>query len=340
MDEFSFIEYLKKKIPKSGRVPVGIGDDAAVLSVSKGKQLVVSTDVIVENVDFVLCHPRESGDPGSGFPTKAFGNDNLLGVLSPERVGRKALAINLSDLAAMGAKPTAFVITIGKPRCISAAWLKRFYKGLLTLAKQYDVACIGGDFSRSREFFASVTILGEASPGKIIKRSGAKAGDWIAVTGVLGGSILRHHHDFTPRVSEGFFLAQYIKPTSMIDVSDGLVQDLSHILKDSRVGAVLDLEKIPVSPDACRDRSGNKKQTCPFEVALIRALSDGEDFELLFTVPPWKKMILEKSWKKHFPRVLLTWIGKIEGKRPVVCWLHNGKAVAAPKLVQNGFSHF
>jgi len=340
MNEFSFIEYLKKKAPSDGHVLLGIGDDAAVLEIAKGKHLVVSTDVIVENVDFILGHPRRGGDPGSGFPIKALGNDKLSGVLSPEKIGRKALAVNLSDIAAMGAKPTAFVISIGKPKYISTAWLKRFYKGVLRLAKQYDVACIGGDFSRSKEFFASVTILGEVSPNQAVTRAGAAAGDWIAVTGSLGGSRLRKHYDFTPRVKEGLFLIKHITPTAMIDISDGLVQDLSHILKASKVGACLELDKIPVSADAYRDRSGNTKQTCPFGVALERALSDGEDFELLFTVPPWQKMLLEKSWKKHFSKVPLTWIGKIEGKKPVVRWRCRGKIVAAPKLSQKGFSHF
>ncbi|MEI7751379.1 MAG: thiamine-phosphate kinase [Candidatus Omnitrophota bacterium] len=337
MNEFSFIEYLRKKIPKSGRVSAGIGDDAAVLNVSKGKQLVVSTDVIVENVDFVLCHPREGGDPVRGFPTcprQAFGNDNLLGVLSPEKIGRKALAVNLSDIAAMGATPTAFVISVGKPPYVSPPWLKRFYKGLLALAKQYNVTCIGGDFSRSKEFFASVTILGEVAPDQVVTRSGATAGDWIAVTGRLGGSLLRHHHDFTPRVREGLFLVKHVTPTAMIDISDGLVQDLSHILKASKVGAALDLDKIPVSSDAKKLAKGS---CCK---ALERALADGEDFELLFTVPPWHKMMLEKSWKKSFPRVPLTWIGKIEGKKPVIRWTSMGKSIAAPKLTRKGFSHF
>ncbi|MFA7255427.1 MAG: thiamine-phosphate kinase [Candidatus Omnitrophota bacterium] len=310
MNEFSFIDYLKEEIPRSGRISVGIGDDAAVLNFDEGKKLIVSTDVIVENVDFRIKE------------------------LSPERIGRKALAINLSDLAAMGAKPKAFVIAIGKPPYISAAWLKRFYKGVLRLAKQYDVDCVGGDFSAAKEFFASVTILGEASPHHFVTRTKAMAGDWIAVTGSLGGSRLRKHCDFTPRVQEALFLAHHITPTAMIDISDGLVQDLSHILKASKVGAALDLDKIPVSLDAKRMAKGNNLK------ALARALSDGEDFELLFTVPPWQKMMLEKSWQKHFPRVPLTWIGKVEGKKPVVRWLRKGKAAAAPKLSQKGFSHF
>lgn len=310
MSEFSFIEYLKKEIPMTGRVCIGIGDDAAVLNLDKGKKLVVSTDVIVENVDFRIKE------------------------LTPEKIGRKVLAINLSDLAAMGAKPIAFVIAIGKPKYISEIWLKRFYNGLLRIAKQYQVACIGGDSSGSKEFFASVTILGEASPDRFVTRFGAKQGDWITVTGALGGSILKHHYDFKPRVHEGLFLEKHIQPTSMIDVSDGLVQDLAHILRASRVGAILDLDKIPVSRDAIRINHGNE------EKALVNALSDGEDFELLFTVSPRKKRALEKTWKKKFPQVPLKWIGKIEGKNPRISWRLNGKKVAPPKLARKGFLHF
>lgn len=310
MNEFAFIEYLRRKIPVSGRVRIGIGDDAAVLDVGKGRRLVVSTDVIVENVDFKLKS------------------------LSPEKIGRKALAVNLSDIAAMGASPTAFVISVGKPTRISTTWLKRFYNGLLALAKQYDVPCVGGDFSRSEEFFASVTIFGEVSPHHLVKRSGATPGDWIAVTGALGGSLLHHHHDFTPRVREGIFIAGHITPTAMIDISDGLIQDLVHILKASKVGAVLDLDQIPVSHDAKKMGSGNKAK------ALLRALSDGEDFELLFTVPPWQKMMLEKSWAKQFPKVPLTWIGKIEGRALRISWRRSGKKVPPPILSREGFSHF
>lgn len=310
MNEFSFINYLKKKMPGARRVALGIGDDAAVWSLTPGKQLVVSTDVIVENVDF------------------------RVNETSPEKIGRKALAINLSDMAAMGASPTAFVITLGKPRYISPSWLKRFYTGMLRLAKSYGVVCVGGDFSVSKEFFASVTIFGEVAPQQFVKRSGAMAGDWIAVTGRLGGSILRHHYDFTPRVREGLFLAKKIRPTSMIDISDGLIQDLSHILKASKVGAVLDLEKIPVSSDARKITKGDGSK------ALECALSDGEDFELLFTVSSWGKMMLEKNWRKKFPQVPLTWIGEVQGKAPRISWRRDGKWVAMPQLSQKGFSHF
>ena len=310
MDEFAFVEYLKKRISKTDSVYLGIGDDAAVLSIGKGKQLVVSTDVIVENVDFKMK------------------------ALSPEKIGRKALAINLSDMAAMGALSTAFVVTVGKPSHISTLWLKRFYNGLLKLAKQYGVVCAGGDFSKSKEFFASVTISGEVLPHLIAKRSGAAQGDWIGVTGSLGGSLLRHHYDFAPRVCEGRFLAAEGFVSSMIDISDGLVQDLSHILKASKVGAVLDLDKIPVSSDAKKMERGD------FLKALERALSDGEDFELLFTVSSRKKAMLEKRWKKKFPKVPLAWIGKIQGSKPVIHWTRNGVSVKAPKFSKKGYKHF
>lgn len=310
MDEFALIKELTRKIPRARTAVLGIGDDAAVLRVAHGKQLVVSTDSIVENVDFVLKK------------------------LSPEKVGRKALAINLSDMAAMGARPTAFVITIGKPRHISTAWLKRFYDGLLKLAKQYDVACIGGDFSSAKEFFASVTILGEVRWGRAVSRAGAKVGDWIGITGKLGGSILRKHYDFMPRVKEGKFLAGGKFANSMIDISDGLVQDLAHILKASKVGAVLNMDRIPVSSDA------NELSKDKAPQALNRALSDGEDFELLFTISPRKKAMLERSWKKRFPRAPLSWIGRIEEKKSRVRWMKNGKIVPAPKLSKTGYSHF
>ena len=199
MDEFELIDKLKKKIPVSRYAAIGIGDDAAVLKRFGPGNLGISTDMLVENVDFVL------------------------NKLSPEKIGRKALAVNLSDLAAMGAEPLAFVLAIGKPKHVSVRWIERFYDGLLKLAKQYKIDCVGGDFSSAKEFSVSVTILGRT--GRVVPRSGAKPGDWIGVTGSLGGSILKKHYDFTPRIREGKFLSRKGFVNSMIDVSDGLYQD-------------------------------------------------------------------------------------------------------------------
>lgn len=308
MDEFALIEQIKKKVPRTRYAALGIGDDAAVLKAVRGGDLVVSTDMLVEGVDFILKK------------------------LSSEKIGRKALAVNLSDLAAMGAEPLAFVISIGKPRHASAQWVLRFYDGLLTLAREFRVDCIGGDLSGARELSVSITVFGKTR--RPVTRGGAEPGDWIAVTGRLGGSILRHHCDFTPRVREGIFLAKKSAATAMIDISDGLCQDLTHILRASGVGAALDLERIPISADAKKLSCGNKAK------ALGRALSDGEDFELLFTVPPRCKLALEPEWRRRFPKVPLTWIGRIERETPRIRWMLHGKLVPAPKFLKKGFGHF
>ena len=210
--------------------------------------------------------------------------------------GRKALAINLSDLAAMGAEPTAFLIALGISSSMKKSWILRFYKGMMDLAKQYNVKCVGGDITRAKEFFVSITLIGQAKQEEIIRRAGARNGDWIAVTGNLGGSILKHHYSFEPRIKEARFLTTQFRPTSMIDISDGFLQDLEHILKASGVSAEIHLDKIPVSQDARN---------------LESALTGGEDFELLFTMPQNTKSALEKVWAKKFPKVQLSWVGKI-----------------------------
>jgi len=318
MNEIDFIEHLRRKISRSRAVSVGIGDDAAVLAPLRRGRLVVSTDMLVENVDFRIKKDGQRKAPDD--------------FLTPEQIGRKALAVNLSDMAAMGAKPLAFVLTIGKPTYTSTKWLDRFYNGMMRFAKEYGVNCIGGDFSRAREFSVSVTILGVAE--KPILRSGAKPGDWIGITGKLGGSIRRHHFDFTPRVKEGLLLSRHSLVRSMIDVSDGLFQDLQHILRASGVSAEVDLEAIPVSSDAIVLCHGDTV------AALKRALTDGEDFELLLTVSSRQKAVLEPLWKRKFPSVGITWIGRIVKGRPEVQWFSKNKKIRIPNLSCVGYQHF
>lgn len=307
MDEFTLIEKIKKKIPRLRHAALGVGDDAAVLKNAGAGDWVVSTDMLVEGVDFILDE------------------------LSPERIGRKALAVNLSDLAAMGAVPLAFVISIGKPKHVSAGWVLRFYDGLLKLARQFKTDCVGGDLSGAREFSVSVTVLGKTR--RAVMRGGAKAGDWIGVTGKLGGSILRHHWAFSPRIREGKFLAERRFANAMIDISDGLYQDLRHILKASRMGAEVALDRIPIAADALRSSRGDRT------AALERALTEGEDFELLFTASPGSKARLGRVWKDRFRGVPLTWIGKIVKGDPAVRWLSGGKCVRL-FLASKGFRHF
>ncbi len=179
--EFKLIELLKNKIPRKLQGSIGIGDDAGALRLNTG-QVLLASDTVVDGVDFIS------------------------GKIKPELAGRKALAVNLSDIAAMGGEPAAFVVNLGIPKKFSEKWILKFYDGLTALAKEYNLPCLGGDISKSRDFFASVSILGK-SGRKMILRGGAKEGDWIGVTGKLGGSILGRHASFEPRVREGSLLA-------------------------------------------------------------------------------------------------------------------------------------
>lgn len=301
--EFDLIEKIKKKIPRSLQGSIGIGDDAGGFG-----DLLLASDTIADGVDFLNKKIR------------------------PELAGRKALAVNLSDIAAMGGKPTAFVINLGIPEDFSEKWIFKFYEGMMALAKKYKVSCLGGDISSAEQFFASVAILGQKGKRNIL-RSGAKSGDWIGVTGKLGGSILGHHADFEPRVREGYFLAS-AGVSSMLDISDGFLQDLGHILEASGKGAVLALESIPISNAAWRLSGKNCRK------ALEHALSDGEDFELLFTASDRVQKTLSQSWKVKFPRHPLYWVGKINDLQNKVSWTFGGKSVAAPKLTKKGYCHF
>ena len=225
---------------------------------------------------------------------------------------------------AMGAIPSAFLMTLGVPQSWKLAKLKKFLNGVFCLAKSAQTVCIGGDISSARQFFCSITILGKPSRAGAILRKGAKAGDFVFVTGSFGGSIRHKHYAFTPRVKEAQWLAQNCRPSAMLDVSDGLAQDLTHLLTASHVCARLDLETIPLSVQA-----GN----------LSSALSDGEDFELLFTVSSKQAPRLEKSWKRAFPRVALTCIGRIIPGKPQIRFFKNG--IEQKKFYSKpGFRHF
>ncbi len=309
--EFRLIERLKSLIPRRVQGPFPIGDDAAILPLSSGKSLLFSTDVIVEGVDFLL------GKKGA----------------RPEAIGHKALAVNLSDIAAMGARPLAFIAAIGIPKNFSEKSVERVAKGMVDLAKKFKTKWVGGDITRSQKFFVSVAILGEQKPKKIVKRNGAKAGDFIYVTGDLGGSILGRQLNFMPRVPEGLYLAEKFRPSAMIDLSDGLIQDLGHILTSSKKGARLELAKIPIS-QAARKKSKDNAQK-----ALEYALTDGEDFELLFTLSRNAAKHLEKEWKSRFPDVRLTPIGVIDSHVGKIEWQKKGKRTKL-WFHKKGFSHF
>lgn len=244
LGEFGLINRLKKQIgPCPSRV-FGIGDDAAVAPVSAKKNLLFTTDMLVEGVHFTKNTPAKS-------------------------VGHKAIAASISDIAAMGGQAKYAVISLGVPRNCPENFVKTLYSGIKSTAKKYDVTIVGGDTVQSPKVIINVAMTGEAKKADVVYRNGAKKGDHIYVTGPLGKSLSSGRHlSFTPRVKQSQYLVKKLHPTAMIDISDGLAADLGHILRESNVGAVIEEALLP----------GYRK------ASLNNILYDGEDFELLFTL--------------------------------------------------------
>lgn len=254
--ESEFIAWLRTRLPSHPRLRLGLGDDAAVLRL--GGDCVVTTDLLTDGVDFVLA------------------------ACDPVRVGRKALAVNLSDLAAMAARPVAAVVSLALPRQGAQELAVRLYEGLLPLAEKYETAVAGGDTNTwDGPLAISVTALGEPTGRGVLTRAGARPGDEILVTGAFGGSILGRHFDFEPRVGEALRLHEAYRLHAATDVSDGLSLDLSHLCEESGCGAEVNLAAIPVHPDSHRLSAERSDGVTP----LDHALSDGEDFELILAVP-------------------------------------------------------
>lgn len=258
--EFGLIKRFQKQIKTDSSVFRGSGDDCAVLRLNKSSYQLFTCDMIVENVDF-----RKS--------------DN------PEAVGRKALAISISDIAACGGLPRHAVVSLGLPKDMQVNQADLLAKGVFDLARKYKINIVGGDISASTKLIIDVSMLGEVEKHKLCLRRGAKTGDIIMVTGSFGGSIKGKHLKFTPRLKEARFLVDNFKINSMIDVSDGLIQDLGHILEQSSAGAVLFETLVPLSREAR---------------GVDEALCSGEEFELLFTVSRGEANKIIKCSKYHF----------------------------------------
>jgi thiamine-monophosphate kinase len=255
VSEFAFIDWLRRLTPADARVLLGPGDDTAALRLTPGVPCLVTTDMLLEGSCFRLA---EAG---------------------PRRVGRKAMAVNLSDIAAMAGRPVAAVVSVGLPRQGGRALAEELYRGLREVADAFATSVVGGDTnSWDGGLVISVTVLGEATGRGPVSRAGARPGDWLLVTGPLGGSIRGKHLDFTPRVREAQQLHAAAELHAMIDVSDGLAADVSHLCEESGCGAVLRAALIPVSDDA--------RQMGDSLSPLEHALGDGEDFELVFAVAP------------------------------------------------------
>jgi len=257
--ECELISYLRKRLPAHPLLRVGPGDDAAVLRLAAGDECVMTVDALTDHVDFELTE------------------------VDPKLVGRKSLAVNLSDLAAMASRPLAAVVALVLPNRGGMELAVALYEGLLPLAERFDVAIAGGDTnSWDGPLVVSITLLGEVTEHGPLRRDGARPGDHIVVTGAFGGSILGRHLDFEPRLAEALLLNERYQLHAGIDVSDGLSIDVAHLAEESGCGVVLQAGAVPVANDAHRLAEKLADGSTP----LDHALSDGEDFELALAVPP------------------------------------------------------
>ncbi|MGC3820736.1 MULTISPECIES: thiamine-phosphate kinase [unclassified Acinetobacter] len=304
MAEFSIIDtYFHRQTSTS--VDLGVGDDSALLTPPPQQQLVICADTLVA---------------GRHFPLDTH----------PHAIGWKSVAVNLSDIAAMGAKPHSILLALSLPQ-IDHDWLKGFSQGLYDCCDQFGVSLIGGDTTQSPHLTISVTALGWIETGKAITRSGAQAGDYVCVSGTVGDAAFALHNlghplqkrlDYpTPRCQ----LGQKLKglASSMIDVSDGLAQDLGHILKASKVGATLELNQLPISPDL---------QNLTQEQQWQYALAGGDDYELCFTISPQN---YEKLLQQQLD-VNISKIGQIT-QQTELTFVQNG---VDHSLQFHGYQHF
>ena len=309
MNEFELIARLTRTLPTNDAVVVGAGDDCAVLDVGMGDRLMLfKTDAVVEGVHFSSDTP-------------------------PDKIGHKALARCLSDIAAMAGTPTAAVITLGLPKTFEPELIEKIYTGINALAKQHNVAIVGGETTTNPErILISVALIGFAPRAKVLLRSGAKEGDAIFVTGELGGSLSGKHLEFVPRLVEARWLAEHFAIHSLMDVSDGLAGDLRHILNASHCGAELHKSAVPISR-AAKEISKRGDAAKP---AFVAALTDGEDFELLFTVASKTAVPLMDAWKREFPKLKLSCFGKIVAGHGITLRDETG----VRPLAAHGYVHF
>jgi thiamine-monophosphate kinase len=285
--EDRLVARLIRGLPAGDGLIVGPGDDCAVLAPPPGgkHQQLLKTDAVVEGVHFLATSP-------------------------PAAVGWKAAARAVSDIAAMGGWPTHAVVTVIAPGTTAAAWLLAVYRGLARCARTYGFSLAGGEtcgVPDGTPVMLNVTMLGEIEPGRCLRRCGGRPGDVIFVTGRLGGSFASGRHLlFRPRLAEARWLARHVRPSAMMDLSDGLGQDLPRLARASGTGWTIDPARLP----------------CHRGCTPAEALGDGEDFELLFTVPRRRAVRLPAAWREAFPRVPLTAIGTLEpagGEDPPLC---------------------
>jgi len=275
LGEDRLLEQLLPSLPRNRGVVAGAGDDCAVVkSGERGKLQLLKTDCLVENIHFTKKD-------------------------SPERVGWKAMARPLSDFAAMSGVPEFALVTLIVPSRTTVAWVKKLYGGLEKAARLFQVAIVGGETSSIKGPAAiSVAVTGVVEKGRWVSRAGGKANDDLFVTGRLGGSLRGHHLKFIPRIVESRWLTENFPIHALMDLSDGLGSDLPRLARASGVGFELDEAALPLNT-GCTPK---------------QAISDGEDYELLFAISPKDSRSLLTRWRKKFPKLPLTRIGRLNSK--------------------------
>lgn len=325
--EFGFIKRFANKFDRFIKQDeLGIGDDCAVIPINEFDNYVITTDLLNEDIHF------------------------LKDRISPEELGYKSLAVNLSDLAAMGADPKFSFLSIGIPSHISVEYLDAFMNGFYKLSEKYKMPLMGGDTTKSADkLIINVAVIGQCKKAEMHLRSMAKAGDLICVTGFLGDSagglnvifndlelspenkhLVHKHHIPEPRIREGMWLAKQKSVHAMIDISDGIASDLTHILDASNKSATIHTEKIPISE--ALHKAATKNKWNPVELAS----SGGEDYELLFTVEAKDMDRLKTEYASQFSEPISV-IGEIKEGQTGINWLKNGVEITNTK---NGFNHF
>lgn len=309
MDEWALIGRLLPGLAGNDTVIAGAGDDCAVLDAGlPDRWLLFKTDAVVEGVHFDA-------------------------TARPEQIGHKALARPLSDIAAMAGRPAHAVVTLALPPGFDPDRIGRVYDGLNALARRLGVAIVGGETTANAGgLLLSVAVVGFVEKDRLVRRTGSRPEDAIFVTGELGGSRSGRHLDFEPRLEEARWLAAHCLPHAMIDLSDGLAGDLRHLLAAGGVGAELRAESIPISR-AAREQARRSPDAHP---PLVGALTDGEDFELLFTVGAPDAVGLLDAWRARFPGVRLTCIGRITAQPGLRLRDRDGVRT----LSAHGYTHF
>lgn len=327
INEFDLIRRFSKRFSQDiPRGVIGIGDDCSVTPLSSGMSTLVTTDLLVENVHF------------------------LRWAIPAKDLGHKALAVSLSDIAAMGGRPTSAYLSLALTPDLSLEWVDDFFKGFGELASVHRVNLLGGDTTRSHhDIVINVTVIGNAQTDRVKLRSSARAGDLICVTGTLGDSagglhaiqnrvpetqaskfLIEQHHRPDPNLCEGEWLASHSSVGAMMDTSDGIDSDLRRIMESSDCGARVDVESVPISPEL---RSYAQSQLCdPTEWAL----TGGEDYRLLFTVCGDFLSQVCKDFRDQFHRSLFP-IGEITSERGKLEYRSHGIPY---RILKAGFSHF